>query len=72
MIYAMSGDRLIQFLREEMAVPGPAIELAWRSCSQVPSLLPVTLWQYGVIDLNQFGQVLDWQLERFEQSSDNA
>ncbi len=68
----MSGDRLIEFLQEEMAVPRPAIELAWRSCSQVPSLLPVTLWQYGVIDLNQFGQVLDWQLERFDQSSEKA
>ncbi|CAA9283859.1 hypothetical protein AVDCRST_MAG92-3740, partial [uncultured Coleofasciculus sp.] len=27
---------------------------------QIPNLLPITLWQYGLITLVQLDQVFDW------------
>jgi Protein of unknown function (DUF2949) len=53
--------RLIQFLKEELAVPAAAIALALRHLNeQGPNLLPVVLWQYGLITLEQLERAFDW------------
>jgi hypothetical protein len=53
--------RLIQFLKEELAVPTAAIALALRHLNeQGPNLLPVVLWQYGLITLEQLERAFDW------------
>ncbi|MBE9180513.1 DUF2949 domain-containing protein [Oculatella sp. LEGE 06141] len=53
-------NRLIQFLREELAVPASAIAIALRHREQSSNLLPMILWQYGLITLEQLDQVFDW------------
>ncbi|NDJ17585.1 DUF2949 domain-containing protein [Myxacorys almedinensis] len=53
----------IKFLKEELALPTSAIDLAVRhgdsSSAQLPHL-PMILWQYGLITIAQLDQIFDW------------
>lgn len=51
---------LINFLREEMAVPASAIAIALRHNELSSNLLPMILWQYGLITTEQLDQAFDW------------
>lgn len=55
-----SQARLIHFLQEELAVPAAAISLALRQSESEVSRLPIVLWQYGLITIQQLNQVFDW------------
>lgn len=52
--------RLITFLKEELAVPAAAIAIGLRHREQDVSQLPMILWQYGLITLDQLNRVFDW------------
>jgi hypothetical protein len=52
--------RLIGFLKEELAIPEAWIALAQRKGEQDPTLLPMILWQYGLLTLSQLDRVFDW------------
>ncbi|MEM9120563.1 MAG: DUF2949 domain-containing protein [Cyanobacteria bacterium P01_D01_bin.6] len=51
---------LIQFLQEELDISQAAINMAVRHCEQDPGPLPMVLWQYGLISLEQLERVYDW------------
>ena len=53
-------SRLIDFLQSELAIPANSIATALRHPEQNASLLPMILWQYGLITLEQLNQVFDW------------
>lgn len=53
-------SRLIRFLQEDLAVPASAISLALRHPESELNRLPIILWQYGLITLQQLNQVFDW------------
>jgi hypothetical protein len=57
---SMLLTRLISFLQEELAIPDASIALALRKGEQDPSLLPMILWQYGLVNLSQLDRVFDW------------
>lgn len=52
--------RLIQFLKDELAIPAAAIAVALRHQESVANPLPMVLWQYGLITLEQLDQIFDW------------
>lgn len=52
--------RLIHFLQEELAVPAASIALALRHHESELNWLPIILWQYGLITLQQLNQVFEW------------
>jgi hypothetical protein len=52
--------QLIRFLEEDLAIPVAEIALALRHCATSPRFLPMTLWQYGLITLDQLAQIFDW------------
>lgn len=52
--------QLVRFLDEELGIPVGAISLALRHCEQAPNLLPMILWQYGLVTLDQLAQIFDW------------
>ncbi|MBF2003681.1 MAG: DUF2949 domain-containing protein [Synechococcales cyanobacterium C42_A2020_086] len=52
--------QLINFLRDELSVPPPAIAFALRHYDPSSNLLPMILWQYGLITLEQLDQIFDW------------
>ena len=56
--------QLVQFLRFELAIPASSIAMALRHPEQECGQLPMILWQYGLITLEQLDRVFDW-LERF-------
>lgn len=51
---------LISFLQNDLAIPARSIQLALRDIEQTPNLLPMTLWQYGLVTLTQLNQIFDW------------
>lgn len=50
----------LRFLRQEVAIPEADLQLALRHPEQVPNLLPMILWQYGLVTLSQLNQIFDW------------
>ncbi len=55
-----SEARLIKFLQDELAVPDSAIAIAQRNPHLTPNLLPVILWQYGLVTLDELNRIFDW------------
>ena len=51
--------QLINFLRTELNVSAEAISLAQKTETQ-PHLLPMILWQYGLLNTKQLDEVFDW------------
>lgn len=51
---------LIRFLEEDLKLPTPSITLALKQSEQIPNLLPMILWKYGLITLMQLEQIFDW------------
>ena len=52
--------RLIQFLKDELAIPASAIAVALRHQENAANPLPMVLWQYGLITIEQLDQIFDW------------
>ncbi|NMF81783.1 DUF2949 domain-containing protein [Nodosilinea sp. P-1105] len=52
--------QLVNFLQSDLAIPPESIALGMRQTQQVPSLLPMVLWQYGLVTTDQLGQIFDW------------
>jgi hypothetical protein len=57
---AATQARLIEFLTEELAIPSGAIAVALRHQNHAANPLPMVLWQYGLITLEQLDQIFDW------------
>jgi hypothetical protein len=53
-------NRLLRFLKDELLLPSDSIELALRHGEQNPGPLPIILWQYGLITLEQLSSIYDW------------
>jgi hypothetical protein len=53
-------NRLLRFLKEELLLSNDSIGLALRHLEQDPGPLPIVLWQYGLITLEQLNKIYDW------------
>jgi hypothetical protein len=54
------ANQLIEYLRDTLLVPGEAIALGVRHAGQATNLLPMILWQYGLVTTEQLNQIFDW------------
>ncbi len=52
--------QLVSFLKDDLNIPAGAISLGLRYCEQKANFLPITLWQYGLVTLDQLSQIFDW------------
>lgn len=52
--------RLLRFLQDELAISAALIAIALRHSEQDPGPLPMILWQYGLVTLEQLDQIYDW------------
>jgi hypothetical protein len=52
--------QLLQYLRTDFAVSNASIEQALQQLGQDFHLLPIALWQYGLLTLSQLDQTYDW------------
>lgn len=53
-------SRLINFLQEDLAISAASLAVALRHREQDAGSLTMTLWQYGLITLEQLEQIYDW------------
>jgi hypothetical protein len=53
-------SQFIQFLEEDLKISADSIAIAQRHQGQNPDLLPIILWQYGLVTIEQLDQIFDW------------
>jgi hypothetical protein len=51
---------LIQFLQDELSISAASLQVALKHSEQDPGPLPMILWQYGLVTLEQLEQIYDW------------
>jgi hypothetical protein len=51
---------LIRFLQDDLAISTASIQVALKHREQDPGPLPMILWQYGLVTLEQLEQIYDW------------
>ena len=52
---------LLGFLHHRLGLGDSALALGMRQCQLEQAPLPVVLWRYGLLSLEQFDAVLAWQ-----------
>lgn len=50
----------VNFLQDELAISSSAITVALRQRRHSDDPLPMLLWQYGLISIEQLQQIFDW------------
>ena len=55
-----SYSRLIRFLQDDLSISTASLAVALRHSEQDPGPLPMILWQYGLVTLEQLEQIYDW------------
>lgn len=53
-------SRLLRFLQDDLLISTDSLALALRQREQDPGPLPIILWQYGLITLEQLDRIYDW------------
>jgi hypothetical protein len=53
-------SRFVHFLKDELALPNDSIAIAQRYSEQNTGPLPMILWQYGLVTLDQLDRIFDW------------
>lgn len=56
---------MVGLLRHQLGISENALDLGIRQAHIEQAPLPVVLWRYGLITLEQYQQVLDWQDQHF-------
>jgi hypothetical protein len=56
----MGKAKLLDYLRGELAISNSAIAVALRHSEQDASQLPMVLWQYGLVTLEELNLIFDW------------
>ena len=51
---------LVQFLRDELLIPDASIAIAQKHSEQNQGPMPMVLWQYGLVTLEQLNQIYEW------------
>jgi hypothetical protein len=51
---------LLQYLQDDLDVSDASLQIALRQREQDPGPLPMILWKYGLITLEQLDQIYDW------------
>lgn len=56
----LQNGPLIEFLVSELAISRDSIALGLRQSEAAPNLLPMVLWQYGLVTTDQLEQIFAW------------
>jgi hypothetical protein len=52
--------KLIHFLQEDIAIPASSMAIVFKQIEHNPGPLPMILWQYGLITIEQLNRIYDW------------
>ena len=53
-------EKFIKFLQEELAISNDSIDIVRRSLDEQPAPIPMILWQYGLVTLEELDRIYDW------------
>lgn len=53
------SETLILFLQQDLGLSAEQITFALRQIQQAPNQLPMILWKYGMVNLQQLDQIFD-------------
>ncbi len=53
-------SRFLQFLQEELSLSLNSIAIAERQLQDNPGPLPMVLWQYGLVTIEQLDRIYEW------------
>lgn len=51
---------LLKFLHHDLEVSSASLDVALKQWKQDPGPLPIVLWQYGLVTLDQLDKIYDW------------
>ena len=60
----VASRALIEFLQQRLGLSENAINLGIRQAQLEQAPLPVVLWSFGLLNLTQYQEVLDWQQQQ--------
>jgi len=61
---APPSDALLRQLRQELGLSDSALGLGLRQAELEQAPLPVVLWRFGLINLEQLDQLFAWQAQQ--------
>ncbi len=53
-------SRFLRFLQEDLAISSSSLSIALRHLEHDPGPLPMILWRYGLVTLEQLDKIYDW------------
>jgi hypothetical protein len=69
MVNRNSEKKLLHFLHHELELSNADIAVALRHRELDNGPIPMLLWQYGLVDLEQLERIFDWLVEHAENTS---
>jgi hypothetical protein len=57
---SITYTRFLKFLQEDLKLSQDSIAMAKRSSEQNPTMIPMILWQYGLVNIEQLDKIYDW------------
>jgi Protein of unknown function (DUF2949) len=60
MILSAHAMKLIYFLQDDLAISSSSMSIALKQAEYNPGPLPMILWQYGLVTIEQLDQIYDW------------
>jgi hypothetical protein len=59
-MFSNNDPLFLQFLQNDLALSRDCLAIAQRSVEQHQGPLPMVLWQYGLITLEELDRIYDW------------
>jgi hypothetical protein len=53
-------SKLIRFLQEDLAISTQSMAVVLKQVEHNPGPLPMLLWQYGLVTIEQLDRIYDW------------
>jgi hypothetical protein len=59
----VNNPRFLAYLQQNLGLSEAALAIATRQQQPTTTELPIVLWNYGLITLEELGQIFDWMAE---------
>jgi Protein of unknown function (DUF2949) len=60
MISSTPVTKLIRFLQDDLAISASSMAIVLKQNEHNPGPLPMLLWQYGLVTIEQLDRIYDW------------
>jgi Protein of unknown function (DUF2949) len=52
--------KLVSFLQDDLAISASSMAIVLKQAEHNPGPLPMILWQYGLVTIEQLDRIYDW------------